>query len=399
MLVKRYRAKNMQEAMDTVIKELGSDAVILNSRKVRRKGLRYIFQKPLQEIMVAYDPAKTPIAKKIYGTYGSGDSTGSGNAFTSYGYKPSVGERNDDRIRKAVEINKEQLTNLDKKIDTLDKMLTDFINNFSHIKRDITYDYPDDIEEFLINMINNQVRQELAHILAKEAEQITKRQQSDSAVDIMEHLILEELGSPAPILTKRYNRKIVLAVGPTGVGKTTTIVKLAANFTLKQKKKVGILNTDTYRIAAHEQLKTYSDILDVPLGIVYQPTEIGKSLEEMGDRDIIFIDTAGKSPGDIQHKEDIESLIKNACPDEILLCLSASTGFPALKEIIDTYSYIKDYKLIITKLDETRYRGMILNLCNYTKKSIAYVTTGQNVPDDIELIDTLSITRQLLRPL
>lgn len=398
MLVKRYRAKDMQEAMDTVIRELGSDAVILNSRKVRRKGIRHIFQKPLQEIMVAYDPAKTPIAKKMHGPYGMANSSGNENAFTPYGEKPPVGEKNNEGMRKAAPVNKEQLTNLDKKIDSLDKMLNSFINKFSYIKRDITYDYSKDIEELLINLVNNLVREDLAHILAKEAEQITKRQQTESASEIMENLILEELGAPDPILPKKYNQKIVLTVGPTGVGKTTTIVKLAANFSLKQKKKVGIINTDTYRIAAHEQLKTYSDILDIPLGIVYQSEEIGKNLEEMADRDIIFIDTAGKCPGDLQHKEDIESLIKNACPDEILLCLSALTSFPSLKEIVDTYSYIKDYKLLITKLDETRYKGMILNLCNYTKKTIAYVTTGQNVPDDIELIDTLSITRQLLRP-
>lgn len=392
MLVKRYRAKDMQEAMDTVIKELGSDAVILNSRKVRKKGLRYIFQKPMQEVMVAYDPTKTPIAKKINSALNQESSQGTG------GYSMKLKGEPEDKIIKAAEINKEQLTNLDNRIDSLDRMLNGFINKFTYIKRDITYDYSKDVEELLINLINNMVREELAHTLAKEAEQIIKRQH-EAAQEVMENLILEQLGAPDPIQIKKYSQKIVLAVGPTGVGKTTTIVKLAANFSVKQKKKVGIINTDTYRIAAHEQLKTYSDILDVPLGIVYQPDEISKNLEEMADRDIIFIDTAGKSPGDLQHREDIEKLIKNACPDEILLCLSASTSFPSLKEIVDTYRYIKEFKLLITKLDETRFRGMILNLCNYTKRSIAYVTTGQNVPDDIELIDTISITRQLLRPL
>lgn len=392
MLVKRYRAKDMQEAMDTVIKELGSDAVILNSRKVRKKGLRYIFQKPMQEVMVAYDPTKTPIAKKINSALNQESSQGTG------GYSMKLKGEPEDKIIKAAEINKEQLTNLDNRIDSLDRMLNGFINKFTYIKRDITYDYSKDVEELLINLINNMVREELAHTLAKEAEQIIKRQH-EAAQEVMENLILEQLGAPDPIQIKKYSQRIVLAVGPTGVGKTTTIVKLAANFSVKQKKKVGIINTDTYRIAAHEQLKTYSDILDVPLGIVYQPDEISKNLEEMADRDIIFIDTAGKSPGDLQHREDIEKLIKNACPDEILLCLSASTSFPSLKEIVDTYRYIKEFKLLITKLDETRFRGMILNLCNYTKRSIAYVTTGQNVPDDIELIDTISITRQLLRPL
>lgn len=128
MLVKRYRAKDMQEAIDTVIKELGSDAVILNSRKVRKKGLRYIFQKPLQEIMVAYDPAKTPIAKKLQ--INGSENSGSGNAFVSYGYKPPVAEKSGDRMKNSAETNKEQLVSLDNRIETLDKMLTALLISF-----------------------------------------------------------------------------------------------------------------------------------------------------------------------------------------------------------------------------------------------------------------------------
>jgi flagellar biosynthesis protein FlhF len=186
-------------------------------------------------------------------------------------------------------------------------------------------------------------------------------------------------------------------IGPTGVGKTKTIVKLAADFAIKQKKKVGIINTDTYRIAAQEQLKTYSDILDIPLSIVYQISEIGQTISETSDREIVFIHTAGKCPGDLQHKEDIKAIMEYAAPDEVLLCLSAPTSFPALKEILDSYNYIDNFKLLITKLDETKYRGMILNLCWYTKKKLAYITTGQNVPDDIEQADTSAITNHLLR--
>jgi flagellar biosynthesis protein FlhF len=405
MLVKRYRAKNMQEAIDTVIRELGSDAVILNSRKVRKKGLRYLFQKPLQEVMVAYDPAKIPIAKKINSTYGGytpnqryadgnytdGKYTDGNNADGNYALSKNAA------VRKSSELSREQIASLDSRIDTLDRMLNGFIDKFSYVKRDITYDYTSEVGKLLALLINSQVREELAHLIARETEEILKKQQGSKAREIMEYLIQEKLGAPDPIITKKFSRKIVLVIGPTGVGKTTTIVKLAADFAIKQKKKVGIINTDTYRIAAQEQLKTYSDILDIPLSIVYQISEIGQTISEMSDREIVFIDTAGKCPGDLQHKEDIKAIMEYAAPDEVLLCLSAPTSFPALKEILDSYNYIDNFKLLITKLDETKYRGMILNLCWYTKKKLAYITTGQNVPDDIEQADTSAITNHLLR--
>ena len=160
MLVKRYRAKDMQEAMDTVIKELGSDAVLLNSRKVRKKGLRYLFQRPLQEVMVAYDPAKIPIAKKINRTY------------SAYAPKLLNDGGNEINALKATELNREQMEGLDSRIDSLDRMLNGFIDKFSFVKRDITYDYTSEGEALLTVLINNQVRDELAHQIAKEAEEI-----------------------------------------------------------------------------------------------------------------------------------------------------------------------------------------------------------------------------------
>jgi flagellar biosynthesis protein FlhF len=188
----------------------------------------------------------------------------------------------------------------------------------------------------------------------------------------------------------------VLVVGPTGVGKTTSIVKMAANFVMNKKKKVGIINTDTYRIAAQEQMQTYADILEIPLQVVYKPDELTAALESMADLDVIFIDTAGKQPGDPRHCEEVRQTIELTHPEDILLCISASISFPAAKEVLDSYSFLPDYKLVVTKLDETRYRGMIINLSWYSKRPLSYVTTGQNVPNDIEVLNTESAAKQIL---
>ena len=378
MQVKRYHANDMQQAMDMVIKELGSDAVILNSRKIRKKGLRNLFSKPILEVMVAYDPANVPSVKKLNITPGA--------------------ESAEKTIKqKQGSISHEQLDRLDKRIDSIDTMLSSFIDKFSYVKREVTYDYPEDLQALLQKMIDSQVAEELAHSMAKEADQMLRRQHDTSAAEILEHLILEKLGRPEPILHKKFTQKVILVLGPTGIGKTTTIVKLAADFSVKQKKKVGIINTDTFRIGAQEQLQTYADILGIPLQMIYRADELDNALDGMSDRDLVFVDTAGKSPGDEQHREDILEIIRILKPEDILLCLSATTGFAAIKEIIDTYGFVDDYRLLVTKLDETKFRGSLLNLCWFTKKTLTYVTTGQNVPDDIEIADVESIAKQITR--
>ncbi|MCL2151629.1 MAG: flagellar biosynthesis protein FlhF [Oscillospiraceae bacterium] len=377
MLVKRYHARDMQQAMDTVIKELGSDAVILSSRKVRKKGLKNLLRKPVLEVMVAYDPAEAPAAKKL------NEANNAGGADRGKKAKPNG-------------VGSEQLEKLDNRIDAIDTMLSGFIEKFAFVKREITYDYPEEVQNLLLKMINNQVREELAHSLAKQTEEILRKQTDTSAAEIMEHLITEQLGRPEPIVLKRFAQKTILMLGPTGVGKTTTIVKLAADFSVKQKKKVGIINTDTYRIGAREQLQTYADIIDVPLRVVYSADELQAAREGMSDRDVIFIDTAGNRPDDGQHKDEIMKVTQLLKPEDIILCLSASTGFASIKEMADTYNFIDNYKLLITKLDETKFRGQLLNVSWYTKRPLAYVTTGTSVPEDIEVVDVESIAKQII---
>lgn len=444
MQVKRYFAKDMQEAMDTIIKELGSEAIVLSSRKTRKKGVSNLFKKPVLEVMVAYDPAQIPTAKKsngspkafhsIYNNKANNSLPPQNNSYQKNAYQqnfaksfqnagyeeppelpqiappaqieesraaekkfeplliksasPPVGELEQDQL--------ERLSKLDSRLESLDNMLSEFMQKFSYIKRDVTYDFSEGVNKLFSGLLENQVQEEFAHSLAKDADLILKKKPETTALEVMEHLILEKLGSPDPIQTKKFQQKVILLIGPTGVGKTTSLVKLAANFSIKQKKKVGIINTDTYRIAAQEQLKTYADILSIPLNIVYKIDELSEIMETMADRDVIFIDTAGKRPGDEQHRLDITKIIEFTAPADVLLCIPVSISFEALKEVVDTYDFIDSFKLIITKLDETKYRGMILNLCWYANKPLAYVTTGQNVPDDIENIDVQYIVNNLL---
>jgi len=377
--VKRYHAKDMKQAMDTAIRELGSDAVMLSSNKVRKKGLRNLFRKPVLEVQFAYDPANIPSVRKLNAIYSTTD---------------SIEKTEKDHSSQSAAMSNEQL---EKRLDLFEEMLNNFTEKFDFIKRDITYAYSDEVTILLEKMIKAQVREELAHSLAKQTEQMLRSQPGVVAQEVLEHLLHEQIGRPEPILHKKFTQKVILVLGPTGVGKTTTIVKLAADFAVKQRKKVGIINTDTYRIGAQEQLQTYADILGLPIQLVYYPDELEGAMENMSDRDIIFVDTAGKRPGDEQHKDDLLEIVRILKPEDILLCLSATTSFASVTEMVDTYGFVDDYRIMITKTDETKYRGALLNISWYTQKPLAYVTTGQNVPDDIEIADVDSIVREIIR--
>jgi len=367
--------------MDAAIRELGSDAVMLSQTKVRRKGLRNLFRKPILEVQFAYDPANVPSVKKLKAAYTTDD--------TDKSYKEQKG--------KPAAVSSEQIENLDKRMNSFESLLTDFLEKFTYVKRDITYDYPQEVQKILGILIEAQVREELAHSLAKQTEQMLRNQQGANAEEIFEHLLLEQFGRPEPILHKKFTQKVILVLGPTGVGKTTTIVKLAADFAVKQKKNVGIINTDTYRIGAQEQLQTYADILGVPLQVVYHPHELEGAMENMSDRDMIFVDTAGKRPGDEEHKKELLDIVRILKPEDILLCLSATTSFASIMEMVDTYGFVDDYRVLITKLDETKYRGSLLNISWYTQKPLAYVTTGQDVPNDIAVADVETIVKQIIK--
>ena len=188
-------------------------------------------------------------------------------------------------------------------------------------------------------------------------------------------------------------------IGPTGVGKTTTIAKIASKYKVEHDRKVAFFTADTYRIAATEQLRVYANILDAPMSIIYSPEEMNEAIAGAADSDLIFVDTAGFSHRNEEQRNDIKKLIDSVSTEyekEVYLVLSATTKYKDLLEITKSYHKISDYKLIFTKLDETSTYGNILNVKLYSGADLSYVTNGQNVPDDIEIFDTQKIVKQLL---
>ncbi|MBE5875387.1 MAG: flagellar biosynthesis protein FlhF [Lachnospiraceae bacterium] len=249
-------------------------------------------------------------------------------------------------------------------------------------------------------MIDNEVHEKYANEIIDEIEKSCK---PDVTLDYMlseiyQRMILK-LGKAHVIEPAKEGPKVIFFVGPTGVGKTTTIAKIASTFRIEQKKKVALLTADTYRIAAAEQLRTYANILEVPFRVVYSAQEITSAIADFSDYDYIIVDTTGHSPNNEAQRESMSELITSVetqAPKEIFLVLSASTKYRDLMKIADTYKELVDYKLIFTKLDETSTLGNIYNLKLYTGAALSYVTCGQNVPDDIEYFNPQATVKQLL---
>jgi flagellar biosynthesis protein FlhF len=176
--------------------------------------------------------------------------------------------------------------------------------------------------------------------------------------------------------------KIAHFVGPTGVGKTTTIAKLAAEQVLKHRRKVGFITSDTYRIAAVDQLKTYATILGVPLEVVFSPLDLKKAFENLQDRDIIFMDTAGRNFRNEMYVSELNALLNAGAKSETYLVLSLTMKYKDMKAVADNFSRFKLDKVLFTKRDETDTFGSVVNLLQEFPLELSYVTTGQNVPDD-----------------
>lgn len=208
--------------------------------------------------------------------------------------------------------------------------------------------------------------------------------------------ILQTLAEVAVAQPIRPTSRVIAFVGPTGVGKTTTIAKLAALHVLAGQRKVGLITSDTYRIAAVEQLRTYGSILNIPLEVVYRSDEIPGALERMSDRDLILIDTAGRNFRVDAHVQEVAALLQTVPVDETYLVLSVTSKPDDLDRLAAAFCSLPVDKFLFTKLDETSSYGAILNLLLTHRKPISYVTTGQNVPDDIEIASLVKLLSAIL---
>ncbi|QXM06132.1 flagellar biosynthesis protein FlhF [Crassaminicella indica] len=365
MKVKRYIANDAQEAMLKVKSELGANAVILHSRKIKRPGFLGLFKKPLIEMVAAVEENER---KKKY------------NIKNEKKYINNQGEFN-------------KIDELKQQVGNIENLLNNFIHKIDNVEQTDEVKRPILFDKYYNHLIENNIEKSIAEkIMNIAVKQVSFSSENEEVINKAIKIIIREyLGTPNMINEDSKDQKKIILVGPTGVGKTTTLAKLAARFAIGKNKSVGLITADTYRIAAVEQLRTYSEILDIPIKVIYEPEEIQEAIEEFKDKDIILIDTAGRNHRSAEQLEEVKKLISYIENPDIFLVISVTTGYKDIKSIIKAYDFIEDYHLLFTKLDEATGVGNILNAKILTNKKLSYITTGQSVPDDIEYANSEKI--------
>ncbi|MBQ5917152.1 MAG: flagellar biosynthesis protein FlhF [Lachnospiraceae bacterium] len=390
MIIKKFQAATETEGILMAKHELGDAAVIMNIKTIKHRGIARLFKKDVVEVTAALEERahttdKIPV-KKI-------------NAIV------------DDSTKPVMELDKQHNTAIEQKLDNLQNMLQNKISTSVAVEKKEN-EAEDKTKEKSVNfkfmqlvyrqLLDNEVDEKYANQIIGEIESGLKKESNiDSILAGIYQKIILKLGQPKIIEAEEKKTKLVFFMGPTGVGKTTTIAKLASYFKLEKKLKVALITCDTYRIAAVEQLRTYANILDVPLQVVYTIEEFNSAVKGYKDYDLIFVDTAGRSHKNNEQCNEILHFVNDCQIDEnvekeTFLVLSAATKYKDLLNINQVFSTLKNYSIIFTKLDETTCLGNILNMKLHTGLQLSYVTSGQAVPDDISIIDAQKIARNLL---
>ena len=414
MQTRTFQAANMTEAMQLVKAELGPDAMIISSRKERRKGILGFFTKPVFRITATVEAA--PQRKLSH-------------------YREAAGrdETTRDKFRNSMlEPLARELKELRERVDSLQ------VNENAARQGVVPPPAPARTEQAAVASVGDFFQREPANADLRElkklllesvqgeskipcsaSERVKKETQSlaqvsatlhdAGLVEVSIHALLEKVKNSelqiddeaglkdrlkealestvkcsGPIRLKKSGTKIVALVGPTGVGKTTTIAKLAALYTVGRKAKIALVTIDTFRVGAVEQLKTYSRIMGVPLEVASTPKDLEKALAAHTDKDLILIDTVGRSPKDKETIEGLRSMLDSSFTIETHLCVAATTRERELRGIVESFKVLPISRLLFTKLDESSSFGSIVNLQIENKLPLSYFTRGQRVPEDIE---------------
>lgn len=359
MTIKTFRARTLRDALAMVRAEFGPQAAVLHSREVNAGPIARLLRG--RAVEVAATPDRSPLAEQA----------------EKNGAAPHFGFRMADcglKEKEAVAPTESAIRNLHSAI-TNDPQL-----------------------QVCSDLLAADVQPELARLLVREA---AKRL---SGVDVggVEHfrrvvhsVMQESLAVTGPIRLGG-GRRVVALVGPTGVGKTTTLAKLAANYRLREGARVGLVTVDTYRTAAVEQLRTYAEIIDLPMEVVSTPEEMRQAVTKLAALDLVLIDTAGRSPRDADRIEELRTLLDAAAPDETHLVTTVTSMARGMRDALDRFAPVRPTSLLLTKLDEAPSLGHAAAPVVDSGLPVSYLTDGQSVPEDIQIAFAESLAVRLL---
>jgi flagellar biosynthesis protein FlhF len=423
MTLKTFTAPTMADALTAVKKELGKDAVILHTRAYKVGGFLGWGGKPRVDVTASLginvpsrgqrptgrsEPTAQPNLNELFAPSPSGVQAVTPSAVArAYGSAPTVVMPSPARgaptglvaapAREAVaQANRERSggisSDLSEELAAIKMMVSQVLQSSAQSGGGAPASaMPRALLKHYLQLIQQDVARHLADEVASAIrDELTPGELTDDG--IVRTAVLRRLESLIPIDSALApsqpeadgRPRTIALVGPTGVGKTTTLAKLAAAFRLRHGKRVGLITCDTYRIAAVDQLRTYASIIGVPLKVVLSPQEMAQACAELSDCDVILIDTAGRSPADAERLDELAALIEAARPHQVHLVLASVAGESSLLRTADRFGRLKPTRVIFTKLDEAASLGVLLNVLTRLDARLSFVTTGQEVPEDLE---------------
>lgn len=404
MDIRTFRAATLYEALQRVRSELGPDAAVLQTREVPAGGLLNWLRGAKQIEVTASSEVNVPsrLPKRNVAPPASATAITPPVSAARNVAQPSPAAWNgallsaqDEPARMPLAPPAATGDDVQNKLNNLSMM----VNELCRQSRRGQQELPDTLFRLFTDLIEADLDEDVAREL------VERIRGEVSGVELADPVLLKarlarsvenEVATLGPLPITPGRRRLVALVGPTGVGKTTTIAKLAANYRLKQKRNVGLITVDTYRIAAVEQLRTYADIIDLPMQVVSTPKEMREAVRRMASLDLVLLDTAGRSPKDGIRIQELKALLTEAAADEVYLVLTAVAAGRTLQQTAERFAAVGTTGLILTKLDEATGLGNVLPLLRSSRLPLAYVTNGQNVPDDIEVADSGRIARMIL---
>lgn len=422
MKTKKIIADSMPLALKMVRQQLGDNAIIVNTRTIKTGGVFGLFAKQKYEV-TAYSVEKEgnrteskfslelkesmanlPLEKKLYESKPE-EVVNSGSVFHKkpqmlYNYYSQTTTEPEKPVSTPTTVQvKTQAVPMEssvlEELTQMRKMMTSLMMNDQKGST-----LPNGVTKWVNRLKKQGVEEEVVEHIVN-----SMIKKYDSLNDMNDEMIKQEMASiviemiekKIPVSNMVHKRtRMINVIGPTGVGKTTSIAKLATEQVLKQKRRVAMITTDVYRIAAVEQLKTYAAILNVPIEVVRTKDELDRALKKLEDSDLVYMDTTGRNYKEVQYRDSINEFLNHPLESDNYLVLSLTTKFEDMEILLNEFLDSPIKKLILTKFDETTSYGSILNIAYKYPYQLAYITNGQSVPEDITAIDAALLAGYLL---